>query len=443
MSIAVVDRRRVAAFADALEAMETGPATDRGETHGAGPGEERAAAGAAGDPKLARVLATAAALRDEGEAGPAPTEDFRAALRSRILETAATLPAPAPAASRNGRRSVDLASRQRTVRRRRRFAAAGTAVVLTAGGLGGIAVASSDALPGDMTYGIKRSIEDFRLSLAGSDRERGERYLDQARTRLAEAEKLLEREGDGAVDKSTIGHLRSVLADMRSEAEKGRKLLTESYEKSDRSEIAPMRDLAAFARSGTERMVRIDARLPGEVAGERDQVWNLLFDIRRQVTPIPGVLSPQDIRTFDDFDKTASGATGSGGAPARGNGAAQVPGRLPGAGVPLPAPVAPGAPGMAEVPGQAPPGAAGETSATPQPSASAAPGSLLPNVTVPLLEPTAPSTATPSPTASQGIDLTVPLPVLPPIGLEVPPLLPGLPGIGITIGGAPAESPQP
>ncbi|UGQ09220.1 DUF5667 domain-containing protein [Yinghuangia sp. ASG 101] len=441
MSIAVVDRRRVAAFADALETMETGPATDRGETHGEGPGEEGAAAtGAAGDPKLARALATAATLREAGEGGPTPTADFRAALRNRLVEEAATLPAPAPAASRGGRRRVDLATRQRTVRRRRRFAAAGTAMVLTAGGLGGIAVASSDALPGDMTYGIKRGIEDFRLSLAGSDRERGERYLDQARTRLAEAERLLEREGDGAIDKSTIGHLRSVLADMRTEAEKGRNLLTKSYEASDPSEIAPMRDLAAFARTGTERMDRIDNRLPGEVSGERNLVWDLLFDIRRQVTPIPGVLSPQDIRTFDDFDKTAAGTVGSDDDPVQGTGSSRVPGHVPGAGAPPSASGVPGA--VPQIPGQAPTGVTGETPATPQPSTSPGIGSLLPNVTVPLLEPTPTATATPSPSPNPGVDINLPLPVLPPIGLEVPPLLPGLPGIGITIGGAPAESPE-
>ncbi|WP_436787759.1 DUF5667 domain-containing protein [Yinghuangia sp. YIM S10712] len=451
MSIAVVDRRRVSAFAEALEKMESGPATDRGETHGDGPGhpgQEGAAGTGELDPKVAQALATAASLREEGEAGPTPTADFRAALRSRLVEEAATLPAPAADARRGARRHAEISIRQRTVRRRRRFAAAGTAIVLTAGGLGGIAVASSDALPGDMTYGVKRGIEDFRLSLADSDQERGERYLDQARTRLSEAERLLEREGDGAIDKATIGHLRSVLADMRSETEKGRELLTESYEASDKTEIAPMRDLAAFARSGTERMDRIDDRLPGEVSGERDLVWDLLYDIRRQVTPIPGVLSPQDIRTFDDFDKTAAGSTGSNGSddsPAAGQdgGSANAPGRggVPAAGSPPQvAPVLPAAPGVPPVAGQAPTDASGQTSA-PQPSTSPGVESLLPNVTVPLLEPPADESTTPSPSPSS-VDLTVPLPVIPPIGLDVPPLIPRLPGIGITIGGAAGSAEQ-
>lgn len=423
MSIAVVDRRRVLAFAEALEQMGSGPAPSRGETRGDGQGDESIAAG----------LRTAAMLRDEGAAGPTPSADFRTALRGRLLEEASALPAAATAVPppRGAHRRPAPVPRPRAVRWRRRCAVAGTALVFTAGGLGGIAVASSDALPGDMTYGVKRAVEDIQVSMAGSDRERGERYLQQARTRLAEAERLLDREGEGAIGKGTIGHLRSVLDDAREETAQGRALLTESYQQSNQTKVGPMRDLANFARSGTERMERITDRLPGEVATERDMVWELLYDIRKQVSPIPGIFSPEDDA---EMDSALPSGTGKRNPPVASG--PQAPGGLP------QAPAAPGIAGIVPPNGQAATGAPGTgagSGTAPTPAASSTSG-LLPNVNVPLLEPTTTDSGSPSQSPSPlGVDL--PAPVLPPVGLNVPPLLPGLPGIGITIGGAP-QSPE-
>lgn len=438
MSIAVVDRRRVLAFAEALERMGSSPAPSRGETHGEGRGDgqgERVL-----DPELAACLGAVARLRDEGAAGPSPTADFRAALRERLLEEASTLPAAAAVpAPRGAHRRPAPPARPRAVRWRRRCAVAGTALVFTAGGLGGIAMASSDALPGDMTYGVKRAVEDIQVSMAGSDRERGERYLEHAKVRLAEAEQLLDRAGEGAMGKSTIGHLRSVLADMREETARGRALLTESYESSQQTKIGPMRDLADFARSGSERMERIDNRLPGEVLGERDLVWDLLYDIRRQVTPIPGVLTPQHVDTFDKFDKAAAESTKGPGGRGTGSGAGRPAG--PAAPPPQAAGAVPGVVGLLPLPGQ--PATGGTAGQGGQPS-SGSTGNVLPNVTVPLLEP-GPTTSQSTPAQSPApLDVELPAPALPPVGLNIPPLLPGLPGIGITIGGTgqtpPAES---
>ncbi|MDI2130362.1 DUF5667 domain-containing protein [Yinghuangia seranimata] len=413
MSIAVVDRRRALAFAQAVDEMESGPAPSRGETHG----------GDQGDVETSAALATVALLREEGAAGPAPSADFRAALRSRLLEEASALPAAGAAvpAPRGAHRRPAAIPRQRSVRWRRRWAVAGSLVVITAGGLGGVAYASTDAVPGDMTYGVKRGLEDLRVSMADSDRERGEEYLSQARTRLAEAETLLDRSGDGTVGKGTIGHLKEVLDDMRDETAHGRALLTETYH--ENGKVGPMRDLADFARTGTERMNLINDRLPGEVAEQRDLVWNLLYDIHRQVAPIPGAVNAQDVaRTGGTLPGPAGrGGAPVGGAPAAPGGQPQSPaGGLTGAVPPL----------LGAVPGT---GQGGE----PSPSASSG---ALPNVNVPLLEPSPSGSGSPSGSpAPLGVD--VPAPALPPVNLNVPPLLPGLPGIGITIGGAPQSAP--
>ncbi|MEU8133090.1 DUF5667 domain-containing protein [Streptodolium elevatio] len=417
MSIAVVDRRRVLAFAEALEQMGSGPAPSRGATHGDGQGDEVVAA----------ALRTAAKLHDEAAAGPTPTADFRAALRGRLLDEASALPAAAASvpAPRGAHRRPAPVPKPRAVRWRRRCAVAGSALVITAGGLGGIAVASSDALPGDMTYNVKRAVEDIQISMAGSDRERGERYLEQARTRLAEAERLLDREGGGAIGKSTIGHLRSVLDDAREETARGRALLTESYQ-DNQTKVGPMKDLAQFAKSGTERMERMADRLPGEVAVERDMVWQLLYDIRKQVSPIPGALAPDDAGEMDSALPVGPGKRNppSTAGPALPGGLPQAPAALPGV-VGIVPPVV----------GQAATGAPGNGT-SPTPAATSTAG-LLPHVNVPLLEPTKTDSGSPPSQSPSPVGVDVPAPVLPPVGLNVPPLLPGLPGIGITIGGAP------
>ena len=56
--------------------------------------------------------------------------------------------------------------------------------------LSGMSAASTDAMPGDALYGVKRSTESARLALAGSDRGRGELRLDFARLRLDEAQSV-------------------------------------------------------------------------------------------------------------------------------------------------------------------------------------------------------------------------------------------------------------
>lgn len=73
------------------------------------------------------------------------------------------------------------------------IAAGGLSIGVAAGAFSGVAAASSDALPGDSLYGLKRGMEDLKLNLADDDADRGRIYLDQASTRLSEARRLMER----------------------------------------------------------------------------------------------------------------------------------------------------------------------------------------------------------------------------------------------------------
>nr|WP_237534861.1 DUF5667 domain-containing protein [Streptomyces sp. SID3343] len=343
---------------------------------------------------------------------------------------AATVPAP-----RGAHRRKEGAAVPRTVRWRRRVAIAGTLVVVTGGGIGGVAYASSDALPGDLTYGVKRTVEDFKISLADNDHERGERYLHQAETRMGEAEQLLRRSGKSPADKATVRHLRQVLDDWREEADKGRALLTDHFRKSGAD--GPMRNLADFARSGDERMARIGERLPAELTPERDQVRTLLTSIKEQVTPLTGTSGatrPAPTGPGQPADRVpavpGSGKDASpGGQPLLPPLLPQLPGVVGGS-------TAGGAPqqGGASSPGSGPQ----RQQQQPKEQQPQQGGGLLPGLNIPLLNPPGQSPAGSSGgggagAASEAEPGPAPAPARTPEGQILPPLLPGLPGIGLNL----------
>lgn len=146
---------------------------------------------------LARQVAGSAAAVE-----PSPT--FRASVRSALIFDAATHLAPAgirPAAvaSRATDRSTSGVAGalarvwgQVAAQSRRRLAIV-AATFITAFGLTGISAASASALPGETLYGVKRGIENVRLSITTGDSDRGKLLLDLAARRLAEAHGLAER----------------------------------------------------------------------------------------------------------------------------------------------------------------------------------------------------------------------------------------------------------
>lgn len=89
-------------------------------------------------------------------------------------------------------------------------------VGVTAGALAlsGVSAASTDSLPGDALYQVKRSSERAQLALAASDQTRGQLYLEFAHSRVLEAHQV------------GTGLLADVLADMDVETVAGVNLLT-------------------------------------------------------------------------------------------------------------------------------------------------------------------------------------------------------------------------
>ena len=91
----------------------------------------------------------------------------------------------------------------------------------------GASAASTRALPGDSLYGLKRQIESVQLALAGSDLERGRELLEQADSRLGEAERLAA--SSEVSEPETQRALVATLDDMTDATAEGATALTDSY----------------------------------------------------------------------------------------------------------------------------------------------------------------------------------------------------------------------
>jgi Domain of unknown function (DUF5667) len=172
---AIFGRRRVEQFAQRVEASTTPTAAD--------------------SPDREVAVARALAARSEDFA-PAPSAQFSADLRSMLMAAAQRRGAAHSAIVDEPTEVLPLGVVRRPARRGLRPTLRGrrTRAAVIAGlftgtlAVSGISLASGSAMPGDPLYGVKRSGEDARLALAGSDRDRGALYLQFARTRTREAQ---------------------------------------------------------------------------------------------------------------------------------------------------------------------------------------------------------------------------------------------------------------
>ncbi|MEG9227186.1 DUF5667 domain-containing protein [Aeromicrobium sp. Sec7.5] len=145
----------------------------------------------------------------------APSDDFRLALRERLMAEAPELLTAHP------RPAATAVAAPRTSGLRRRVARLSAAALVAVGGVG-IVASSAQAVPGDMLYGVKRSVESVELALHRTDEARGTFQLEQARERLAEAEHLAD---EGDLERSA-----TALADFRNQADAGTADLFTDYE---------------------------------------------------------------------------------------------------------------------------------------------------------------------------------------------------------------------
>jgi hypothetical protein len=184
--------------------------------------------------------------------------------------------------------------------------AGGLSVGVAAGAFGGVAAASTDALPGDSLYGLKRGIEDFKLNyLSEGDDERGRSYLDQASTRLSEARRLMERGRGGHLDHESLGEIRRTLNGMTHDAAEGHRLLHEAYER-DPDSLGPIQALSAFSASHREVWGALRDKLPVQLGDVSEQVSSVFDAIDEEVAPLQSLL-PQTPATRGGGSGTPGG----------------------------------------------------------------------------------------------------------------------------------------
>ncbi|MFF5969461.1 DUF5667 domain-containing protein [Streptomyces collinus] len=287
--------RRANAFAQALEEQsEQGTAAEQPEGSAPAPAvaepseQARHLALASGlgalpkpelDPEVkvvqrAQLVAAFEAMLQEGTAGGGATDNAVPEQRSR---------------ARGAHRAGSLKKFRPRSRLAKGLTAGGLSVGVAASAFGGVSAASSDALPGDSLYGLKRGIEDVKLGLADGADERGRVYLDHASTRLSEARRLMERGRSGPLDHESLGEIRRALSGMRHEASEGHRLLSEAYER-DPDSLGPMQALSSFSRSHREAWGELRERLPVQLGDVSEQVSSVFDAIEEDVAPLRSLL---------------------------------------------------------------------------------------------------------------------------------------------------------
>ncbi|WMX46484.1 DUF5667 domain-containing protein [Streptomyces roseicoloratus] len=215
-----------------------------------------------------------------------------AAMEAMLAEGTAAAGPTVPEQRTAGGKGAHRASPLRKLRPRSRWskglAAGGLTVGVAAGAFSGVAAASSDALPGDSLYGLKRGMEDIKLGMADDDADRGGLYLDQASTRLSEARRLMERGRAGDLDHESLGEIRRVLDGMKHDASEGHRLLRQAYERD--GEIGPMARLNSFAQAHRATWDGLRHRLPVQLTDVGDEVNDVFDAIDEEVEPLQSVL---------------------------------------------------------------------------------------------------------------------------------------------------------
>ncbi|MFG1668235.1 DUF5667 domain-containing protein [Streptomyces sp. Y7] len=227
-------------------------------------------------------------------------------------EAGPALPGQRSERGRGAHRASPLGKLRPRSRLAKGLTAGGLSVGVAAGAFGGVAAASSDALPGDSLYGLKRGIEDFKLNvLSDGDDERGRGYLDQASTRLSEARRLMERDRGGQLDHESMAEIRRALYGMRHDASEGHRLLREAYER-DPDSLGPIQALSAFSRSHRAMWGNLRERLPLQLGDVGDEVSSVFDAIDEEVAPLESLLPEQPAKSGEGKRHGGSGSASTG-----------------------------------------------------------------------------------------------------------------------------------
>lgn len=299
--------RRANAFAQALEeqVLEGAAAEDKVDSPAQAPEEARLLAVADGlgelpKPEMATEVKTVQraqliAAMEAAFAEGAPSDDARV---------------PVQRTPKGAHRATKSLGRLRPRSRLSKgLAAGGLTVGVAAGAFSGVAAASSEALPGDSLYGLKRGMEDLKLGMADDDSDRGQLYLDQASTRMMEARRLMERGRVADLDHESLYEVRKALSGVRHDAGEGHRLLSEAFARD--GSLGHIQALNSFTKSHRQPWTQLRERLPVQLMDVRDEVSSVFDAIDDEVGPLRPLLPPHADGKKQHHGAPAAG-TGSG-----------------------------------------------------------------------------------------------------------------------------------
>ncbi|MEU6162264.1 DUF5667 domain-containing protein [Streptomyces sp. NPDC047130] len=312
--------RRANAFAQALEEL-----SDRG-TAAEQPQGSAPTPAAAEETGRAAMLAVAAGLGElpkpelDPEVKVVQRAQLVAAMEAMVQEGAlggdvsAQVPDQRSTRARGAHRASPLGKLRPRSRLTKGLAAGGLGVGVAASAFGGVAAASSDALPGDSLYGLKRGIEDFRLGFADDGAERGGMLLDQASRRLAETRRLMERGRGGHLDHESLTEIRRTLSGMHEDASEGHRLLHDAYQR-DPDSLSPIQTLSAFSERHGRTWSELRDRLPVQLGDVSEEVSSVFDAMEQDVAPLRPLLPKAPSAGGEDARPGGAGTRSPGSSP--------------------------------------------------------------------------------------------------------------------------------
>ncbi|WGY02626.1 DUF5667 domain-containing protein [Nocardioides sp. QY071] len=204
--------------------------------------------GRAGDSEAhAELLELVAALRAVPPVTARP--EFVSSLRTQLVAAAEREPARAEHAL-----AVHLTPRQRRGSRERRLAAVigGFAVVSATGSM---AMASQDALPGDVLYPVKRAIENAQTNLQPDGAAKADALISHAEARLDELQSLVAR--DRSADE-----VNATLQDFTDQARQASEFALDDYTATGKADR--IADLRAFAGDSMDALAALGPIVPSD-----------------------------------------------------------------------------------------------------------------------------------------------------------------------------------
>lgn len=232
-----------------------------------------------GDRALQPVVALTSALQSAGRtAAPTPlSAEARLTMRERLVAAASAPAEASPLPPTLAARVGETAARAKDASRhigRKASALVGSIVIVTS--VSGVGVAAARSLPGGPFYDLKRATEGVQLWLAQGPAAKGERHLEFARTRLAEARKL------GA----DSPHVASTLAAMNQETREGSSDLIHAYRTNGNND--PLADLVTFTRQQYADLVRFSDSASVKVQAQTFYSLTLLTGVAQEVESVSG-----------------------------------------------------------------------------------------------------------------------------------------------------------